>query len=265
MQEEIRALAQSLWLAEQKAQPVPPMRDSLPALSLARAYAIQRAVSALREEAGAIRAGWKIGLSSVEMMERAGMDEPFWAPVYDSGKHGSGDTLAVKRFLFPRLEVEVALVLGVDLVQRRVSMDDARSAIEWVHPAFEIVDVRTTVRGLDALEATADSGWNAGFVLGPRVPAAGVDFSAITARVLEDFPETAGRVGEASILIGGGPVGSLCWLAQRAVAARRPLRAGDVILSGTILPVLPLTSGVTVTAEFSGMGDQPVTVTVSGR
>src|SRR5690606_32975029 len=157
----------------------------------AHAYAVQRAVTALREQDGSRRVGWKIGLSSAELMQRAGMDEPFWAPIFDSGMHQSGATLAVKRFLFPRVEVEVALVLGEDLNRRRITPEDARGAIRAVHPAFEIVDVRTTTRTLDALESTADSGWNAGFVLGPELPAEGIDLSAVTARVLEDYPETA--------------------------------------------------------------------------
>lgn len=265
MQRIIRELALSLWRAELAADPAQPLRERLDGFSLAHAYAVQRAVSALREEAGARRVGWKVGLSSVEMLRRAGMQEPFWAPIYDSGQHGSGATLAVRRFIFPRVETEVALVLGADLDHRRVSLEEAQAAIAAVHPAFEIVDVRTTTRVLDALESTADSGWNAGFVLGPELPADGVDVSAVTARILEDYPGTAGQVGQASLLIGGGPVSCLQWLAERAHAARQPLRAGDIILSGTILPVLPLTPGTTITAEFTGLSDEPVTVSVSGR
>jgi 2-keto-4-pentenoate hydratase len=261
----IQDLAQSLWHAEQTARQTRPLRERVPGFTLAHAYAVQRAVTGLREEAGGRRVGWKIGLSSEAMMRRAGMDEPFWAPVFNTGHHGSGATLAIKRFAYPRLETEIALVLGADLDHRRISMDEARVAIAWVHPAFEIVDVRTTTVGLDALEATADSGWNAGFVLGAKIPAEGIDLSAVTARILDDGSGAEGRIEQASILIGGGPVGCLQWLAERAVAARQPLRAGDIILSGTILPVVPLKSGATVTAEFVGLGDDPVTVTVSGR
>lgn len=265
MQEAIRELAHALWDAEQTGQPAEPLRNRIPDFGIAHAYAVQRAVADLRESAGGTRVGWKVGLSSVAMLQRSGMEEPFWAPVFDSGRHSSGATLAVKRFMFPRIETEIALVLGADLVHRRISMEEAQAAIASVYPAFEIVDVRTTVRSLDALESIADSGWNAGFVLGAAIPATDLDLSAVTARILEDLPETRAQIGYASMLLGGGPVSCLRWLAERAVAARQPLRAGDVILSGTILPVLPLQPKATITAEFTGLGATSVTVSVSGR
>jgi 2-keto-4-pentenoate hydratase len=259
VEDRIGELAAALWEAERSRTPTQPLRERVDGLGVEDAYAVQFAVAALREASGARPIGRKVGLASRAFLQRVGAREPFWAFVHDSGRHASGARLPAAAFIHPRLEVEIAVEVGLDLPGPQVTLEQARAAIVAVYPAFEIVDVRTTIVGVDVIESTADSGWNAGCVLGERIPAHGIDLSAVTATV-----SGVDEVGSASILLDDGPAGSLRWLAERAAAQGHPLRAGEIVLSGTLLPVLPLLAGQTITATFNGLGDEPVRVAVTG-
>jgi 2-keto-4-pentenoate hydratase len=253
-------LAAALWDAERTRTPTQPLRERVAGFAVDDAYAVQFEVAALRQAAGARAIGRKVGLASRAFLQRVGASEPFWAFVHDSGQYEDGASVPVSAFIRPRLEVELALVLGTDLPDPEITLEQARAAIAAVCPAFELVDVRTTTAGVDVIESIADSGWNAGCILGARIPAEGLDLSAVTATVTG-----VDEAGAARVLLDDGPAGSLRWLANRAAAQGHPLRAGEIVLSGTLLPVLPLAPGRTTTATFHGLGPQPVSVSVTGH
>ncbi|MGH9176001.1 MAG: 2-keto-4-pentenoate hydratase, partial [Vicinamibacterales bacterium] len=211
-------LARALFDAEQTVRKAAPLRSHRPGLTLADSYAIQREVDALREATGQQPIGWKIGLASREFMARMGASEPFWARMYSSRVHDSGATLDLSRYHHARFEPELGLILGVDLTGPGVTSEQARAAIRAVRPAFEIVDTRADVEGLVVVEAVADSGSNAGCVLGPEVPAAGLDLDAITIVVREGDEGATVMHGAATILM-DGPAGILAWLANQVGAA----------------------------------------------
>jgi 2-keto-4-pentenoate hydratase len=254
------ALAQSLFDAEQTLRKAEPLRSRRPELTLAEAYAIQREVDAARTAAGAQPFGWKIGLASRAFMERVGADEPFWARTYSEKVVDSPATLDLSRWFRAQFEPELGLVLGRDLVGPGVTRERARAAIRAVRPAFEIVDQRAAVDGIIVIEAVADSGWFAGAVLGPEVPAAGLDLDAVTISVREGDTETAGA---ASMLM-DGPAGCLAWLANRVADAGLTLHAGDIVLSGTMTGAHPITSQPAV-VTYNGLGPESISISVSGQ
>lgn len=258
----LNVLAETLWDAERSAQPARELRALLPELDIATAYAIRREVDLMRMIHGAAPVGRKIGLASRELLERAGAAEPFWAYIFSTGQARNNATLDLRGLLRPQLEPEIAVVLGEDLDAPGVTYERARAAIATVHPAFEIVDTRTDVRGLDVPEVIADSGWNAGFVLGEAVPAAGLDLDAIRVRLVSAVNGPL-REGDAAMLL-DGPVGCLAWLAEKLLAIGEPLRAGEIVLTGTLAGATPLKYGDTLTAEFTGFGPRVLKVTVSG-
>jgi 2-keto-4-pentenoate hydratase len=256
-------VARRLWQAEQAGIVTQRLTAMLPDLTLDEAYVVRREVDLLRMATGAIPVGRKIGLASRELLARAGVDEPYWAYIFDNGVVQNGATLDLSRYFRVRLEPEIALVLGKDLSERPVGRTQVASAIRGVHPAFELVDIRTDIEGLQVAEAIADSGWNAGYVLGEGVPADGVDLDAIGVRVSSQRSGPLSALGRADMLL-DGPLGCLTWLAERLIADGEPLRAGEIVLTGTLAGAIPIAAGETVTAEFSGIGDEPLVVHLSG-
>jgi 2-keto-4-pentenoate hydratase len=256
-------LARELYEAERTRTRARRVGSVLPQLTTELAYAIQREVDRLRVEHGGEVIGRKIGLASLELQRRGGVDEPFWAHVFRDRYAETGAELEHASYLRPRVEPEIAVVLGQDLGGPGVSKHDARAAILTVRPAFEVVDVRTDVEGLDVNESIADSGWNAGCVLGEPVAAVGLDLDTVAVEVRSER-EGVIASGDAAMLM-DGPAGCLAWLANAAAAAGKPLRAGEIILTGTLAGAPTLASGDTLTAVFTGLGDAPATVTVSAR
>jgi 2-keto-4-pentenoate hydratase len=254
-------LARSLYDAEQTLRKAEPLHTSRPGLTKDDAYAIQREVDALRIAAGAEPTGWKIGLASRAFMAQMGADEPFWSRTFSGKVYDSPATIDLSGWFRAQFEPELGLVLGVDLAGPGVSIEQARAAIRAVRPAFEIVDTRPAIDGIVVLEMIADSGSHAGSVLGPEVPADGLDLDAVSVVVREgDGTETR---GDATILM-DGPVGCLAWLANRVADSGLSLKAGDIVLSGTMTRAHPISTQPS-TVTYSGLGPAPITVSVVGR
>ena len=257
------ALARSLFEAEQRLRKAAPLRSIRPDLTMEGAYAIQREVDTLREAAGEQPIGWKIGLASRAFMARVGADEPFWARTFSGKIFDSPAILDLSRWFRAQFEPELALVLGADLDGPGVSIAQARAAIRAVRPALEIVDTRAAVDGLVVIEAVADSGSFAGVVLGPEVPADGLDLDAVTVVVRDGADGVRETAGESAILM-DGPAGCLAWLANRVADSGLTLRAGDIVLSGTMTGAHPITSQP-ATVIYSGLGPQPISISVVGH
>jgi 2-oxo-hept-3-ene-1,7-dioate hydratase len=257
------ALARSLYESERTVRKAPALRSRRPDLTLADAYLIQREVDALREAAGERPIGWKIGLASREFMARMGASEPFWARMYSGRVFDNGAVIEMDRYHHARFEPELGLVLGSDLAGPGVTSEQARAAIRAVRPAFEIVDTRANVEGLVVVEAVADSGSFAGVVLGPEVASDGLDLDAITIVVREGENGETVTHGAAAVLA-DGPAGILAWLANQVGAAGMALRAGEIVLAGTMTGAHAITEHPAVVA-YSGLGPQPIEVRVSGR
>lgn len=169
--------------------------------------------------------------------------------------------LELSHWVRAQFEPELALVLGSDLTGPGVSREQARAAIRAVRPAFEIVDMRAAVDGIVVIEAVADSGLFAGAVLGPEVPADGLDLDAVSV-VVRDGAGTE-TTGAATILM-DGPAGCLAWLANRVADSGLALHAGDVVLSGTMTGAHPITGQPSV-VTYTGLASEPISISVAGR
>lgn len=247
-------LARALWDAERTMTAIEPISSVIPNLGVADGYAIRREVDLLRMIDGAVPVGRKVGLATRQLMLRSGLEEPFWSYVFSTGEVPDGSTIELRNYIQPKIEAEVAIVLGEDLDDPDLTPEAALAAISAFRPAIEIVDVRTG--GWDNLvsEAIADSGLNAGFVLGPSAPNDGsINPDAITVRMRSSSssPSPLGRSSE----LAGGPLGILVWLAKKLLESGEPLRAGEVVLTGTLTPPVLLEPGQSYTAEFAGFGN----------
>jgi 2-keto-4-pentenoate hydratase len=247
-------LARALWDAEHNMAAIEPISSVIPDLSVADGYAIRREVDLLRMIDGAVPVGRKVGMATRQLMLRKGLDEPFWSYVFSTGEVPDHSTIDLRNYIQPKIEAEIALVLGEDMDDPNLTPETAMAAISAFRPAIEVVDVRSGGWDHMASEAIADSGLNAGFVLGPAAPNDGsINPDAITVRMRSTNvgPSPLGRSSE----LAGGPLGILVWLAKKLLESGEPLRAGEVVLTGTLTPPVTLEAGQSYTAEFAGFGN----------
>lgn len=247
-------LARALWAAEHDAAAIDSLSSVLPELSVANGYAIRREVDLLRMIDGAVPVGRKVGMANRQALLQNGLEEPFWSYIFSTGEVPEQSKIDLQHYVQPRIEAQIAFVLARDLDDPDISPDETLAAVSALRPALEIVDVRTGGWNHTASEAIADSGLNAGFMLGASVPNDGsINPNAITARLRSSSAGT-GPLGRTSELV-GGPLGILTWLASKLAESGEPLRAGEIILTGSLTPAVTLEPGQSYTAEFAGLSN----------
>lgn len=238
----------------------PPLRDRLlPAGDVATAYQVQAAMLAQWLAAGRRPVGAKIGLTSEAVQRQLGVDQPDCGvlladlAVPDGGELPFGPGGASPRALLqPKVEAEVAFVLGADLVAEQVTTADVIRAVDHLLPAIEIADSRIADWDISIVDTVADNASSGGYVLGTR-PArlADVDLR-LCGMVLARGGEPVSVGAGAACL--GNPLHALAWLAQHRARAGTPLRAGDLVLSGALGPMVPAEPDTAYEARISGLG-----------
>jgi 2-keto-4-pentenoate hydratase len=175
-----------------------------------------------------------------------------YAGLFSAMRLADGDSVPASALIHPRLECEIAFVLARDLMGPGVTPESALEAVEGVAPAFEIVDARTEGWGAKMPEMIADNVFQARFLIADRlVPVKDLDLAAVEVVLLKNGAEAARATG-ANVL--GSPANSLAWMANRMAGHGKLLRAGDVIMAGSLTPLVPCASGDSFEATFSGLG-----------
>ncbi|MFV2099379.1 2-keto-4-pentenoate hydratase [Micromonospora sp. LOL_014] len=253
MNVDIEAAAAALTGAYDTGVPCAPLRDRLlPVGDVAAAYTVQRGLVAGWTGAGRRRVGAKIGLTSPAVQAAFGVYQPDFGVLFADMAVPDGDEVDLAGLIQPRVEAEVAFVLGTDLPDGPATVVDVLRATDFLLPAIEIVDSRITDWDISIVDTVADNASSGLFVLGDRpVPPASVDLRGC-GMVLESagVPVSVGA-GAACL---GNPVHAVAWLASTMAAAGDPLRAGDVVLSGALGPMVPVTPGAAYEARIAGLG-----------
>jgi 2-keto-4-pentenoate hydratase len=244
-------------LAEARRTGVPcaPVRDLLGIDDLTAAYAVQTAWVRTRVDAGVPVVGRKIGLTNPAVQAQLGVDSPDYGflladmQVADGGEADSGSLLQ------PRIEAEIAFVLGADLDLTDPTEEDVLAATDHVRAALEIVDSRIAGWDIRLVDTVADNASAAGFVLGDeQVPVSG-DLRDVV-MTMERHGERVSEGRGADCL--GTPLLAVAWLARVSAELGSPLRAGDVVLSGALGKVVDVRPGDAFSASFSGIGSVSV-------
>ena len=165
--EAVAAAADRLARAAQTRIGCAPVRDLI--TDVDAAYAVQQLSVSRQLALGRWVAGRKIGLTSVAVQRQLGVDRPDFGALYADDIHGDADPVDLGRFLLPRVEVEVAFVLGTDLDLPHPSVLDVMRAVEFVLPAIEIVDSRIAGWNITLVDTVADNASGAATVLGAPV------------------------------------------------------------------------------------------------
>lgn len=245
-----------LALAQRDGTPCTPVRDLI-GDDAVTAYAVQRAGIARRTDAGATVVGRKVGLTSPAVQAQLGVDQPDLGVLLDDMGFADGATVPITGLLQPKVEAEVAFVLGADLVEGDLGPDQVRAAVAHAVAAIEIVDSRIAGWDITFADTVADNGSSALYVLGQST------------RTLEEVEPvevemTMTRNGDV-VSTGNGaaclgdPLLALAWLARTARDFGEPLRAGQVILSGALGPMIAAEPGDTFEAQIGALGSVSVT------
>ncbi len=206
------AAAALLKAAHASGQPIAPLRERLPHTRLDDAYAIQEVNTRAWLAEGRRLVGRKIGLTSRAVQAQLGVDQPDFGMLFADMAVGDGEPVAAGRLIQPKVEAEVALVLGRDLTQGRHTYADLLRATEYALPAIEIVDSRIAHWNIQLLDTVADNASSGLFVLGGQARAfAGhrsdrlrhADAARQRSRLAGQWPRLPGQPAECRRLAGG--------------------------------------------------------------
>lgn len=247
-----QSLARRLRTAESTRLPVAPVREEIALDDMALAYAIQQANVDARRAQGERIVGRKIGLTSLAVQQQLGVDQPDFGALFATMAYGDGEPMSLSRLIQPKVEAEIALVLERDLTHGKHTFADIISATAYALAAIEVVDSRIRNWDIRFVDTVADNASSALFVLGTRpVRLADLDLVAATMTLSRDGDVLSRGSGAACL---GNPLNAAVWLADVMVKMGTPLRAGDVVLTGALGPMVAVTQRGTFTAQIDGLG-----------
>jgi len=254
------AAAQSIATARRNRTPLAPLSGDAAPQSEAEGYRIQDTLHGLLAPDFGTRVGYKIGCTSPVMQQYLDIPHPCGGGVFAKGVHESGVSLRAKDFVRVGVECEIAVRLARDLLSSDApfTADTVAEAIEAYLPAIEIVDDRYVKwETMGAPTLVADDFFAAGCVLGtPVARSAAPDLLSVTGRALINGAEV-GRGTGADVL--GHPHHALAWLANHLAEDGKSLRAGEIVLAGSLVKTVWLNAGDSVVMELLGLGSVAAT------
>lgn len=259
--EAITAAVDRLRTAAEKGQPCAPVRELLGTADLDAAYRVQRGLTEHRLAAGAVVTGRKIGLTSPAVQQQLGVDQPDFGVLFADMDASGLAEVPTSRLLQPKAEAEIAFVLAKDLDRDDLGLSAVRAAVAYAVPALEIVDSRVADWDISLTDTVADNASSGLYVLGETwLPLDAFEPREVTMRMYADSTLVSEGNGTACL---GDPLNALLWLARTARDYGDPLRAGLVVLSGALGPMVSVSPGMTVSAEISGLGTVSATFTAN--
>lgn len=249
---QVQAAARRLTEAARTKVPCAPVRDLIGKDKVA-AYEVQESLNSDRRAAGARVVGRKIGLTAQAVQSKMGVDHPDYGVLFDDMECLEGEEFPYERLLQPKIEVEVALILGKDLDEGPMDHAQVRAAVASAAVAFEIVDSRIEDWDITFADTVADNGSSGMFMVSGRRLSLD-EFDPLQAAMTLKRGDEVVSSGTAD----AGPwdpITALTWLAATARDAGEPLRAGDIVLSGSLAPMLAVQPGEQYTGTIPTLGE----------
>ncbi|MBN8285178.1 2-oxopent-4-enoate hydratase [Zoogloea sp.] len=253
---------QQLFDAWQRRTPVAPLVEQEAGLSLEDAYRIQLDFIARRVAAGERIIGKKIGVTSKAVQDMLGVFQPDFGQLTSAMLLAEEAPIDLGGLIQPKAEAEVAFVLKADLVGPGITAEDVIRATDYVVPCFEIIDSRIRDWKIRIEDTVADNASCGVFVLGrtrgdPRT----LDLAAARMELRRNGELHSTSSGAA---VQGSPANAVAWLANTLGALGIPFRAGEVILSGSQSPLVPVADGDELVCTVEGLGSCRVRFTGRG-
>jgi len=243
--------AQLLLAAERERKPMVQLSKTWPDITFEDAYAIQGMVQGQKIKDGRKLIGHKVGLTSKAMQRSSEINEPDYGHLLDDMMIADGAKVPHENYCAPRVEVELAFVLGKQLKGPGVGLTDVLRATEYVVPALEIVDARVQ-NPRKIFDTISDNGAGAGIVVGGR-PIRPMD---VDLRWVGGIMYVNGEIEETGLAAGvlGHPAMGVAWLANRLGSLGTPMEPGHIVLAGSFTRVVFPKKGDTLHADFGQLG-----------
>lgn len=248
---DLQRAIEEFWAARARAEYFP--AGYFDRLTLDEAYRIQLALIDRRCAAGERQIGWKVGLTSKAIQQQFGFHEPAFGCILET--RPSSHVFTAGELIRPGFETEICVRLGHPLAGE-VSPEEVRAAVAVVHPSFEITETRGDPGQIALM--LADNAQQRSVILGAPValtPTLRLD--QVEARVELNGSVVATGVGAAVL---DHPLNSVAWLSRKLGEYGRSLRAGEVVMTGSLVRQFPLAPGDRAWASFSGLGTVEVRV-----
>jgi 2-oxopent-4-enoate/cis-2-oxohex-4-enoate hydratase len=251
-QSTIEKLGDTLYEALIARQPVAPLTASHPEMTIEDAYHVQQRMIARRLANGERVVGKKIGVTSKAVMNMLGVHQPDFGYLLDGMVYNEGESIEMADLIQPKAEGEIAFLLKKDLQGPGITAADVLAATEGVMACFEIVDSRIRDWKIKIQDTVADNASCGVFVLGDQlVDIADVDL-ALCGMVLEKNGEIVVTGAGAATM--AHPVNAMVWLANTLGKLGIALKAGDIVLSGAMGAMVPVTKGDNLRMSIGGIG-----------
>ncbi len=250
-EEDIKAQSRALYNALRNRTTLSPLTERFAGISIDDAYKISLGFLEHRLEDGERVVGKKIGVTSAPVQDMLGVFEPDFGFLTDAMIADKG-IVHMDEMIAPRAEAEIALRLKAGLKGPGVTPEDVLAATECVMACFEIVDSRITDWKIKIQDTVADNASCGVYVLGAdEIDPKGLDLAAVTVKVSKNGRDLSDGVGSA---VQGSPLASVAWLANTLGRYGIPFEAGEVILSGSLVPLEPVQAGDEMSMHLSDIG-----------
>lgn len=229
-----------------------PVRAGFADNALDKAYQIQQINTEFWISEGRRVVGRKIGLTSAAVQKQLSVNQPDSGVLFADMARLDSQDISITDVQQPKVEAEVAFILGSDLDQKQHTIAEVISAVEYVLPAIEIVGSRIRDWDVNIVDTIADNASSGLFILGnepKKIHQLDMRLCGM-AMFCRGEPVSVGA-GAACM---GNPLHALVWLADTMTNIGQPLKAGEVVLSGALGPMVPVVAGNIIEARISGLG-----------
>lgn len=241
-----------LYAALRDRRTVPPLIARDPSLTVEDAYAISLDFLSRRRRDGEKVVGKKIGVTSKAVQDMLGVHQPDFG-FLTNWMHIEGDIdVDAKALIAPRAEAEIAFILKDSLNGPGITAEDVIAATESIAPCFEIVDSRITDWKIGIVDTVSDNASCGVFILGEaRADPRTLDLPSLHVTVTKNGSPLSEGYGAA---VQGSPAAAVAWLANTLGSFGVTLDAGDIILSGSLVPLADAIKGDVFEMTLHGVG-----------
>ncbi len=249
----IQKAAEAIAQARENLRAIPRISETFGIETLDDAYAIAEINFRGQLERGRRITGLKVGLTSKSVQHQLGVDQPDFGILLDDMEILSGDTVPMSRLLQPKVEAEVAFIVGQDVTGAAPSYGEFLSSLSHALPAIEVVDSVIADWKITLVDTVADNASSALYVLGDQpVDLGRLSLAGLGMELRKNGQTVSVGTGAACL---GHPLRAAYWLARTMAVRGQGLKRGQIILSGALGPMVPVASGDVVHASIAELGD----------
>ena len=236
---------------------IAPLTDQAPGITIEDAYQVSLRILERRLADGESLIGKKIGVTSQVVMDMLDVRQPDFGLLTNTMVYGNGAEVPASTALIqPKAEGEIAFILKHDLKGPGITNADVIAATDFVMPCFEIVDSRIRDWQIKIEDTVADNASCGAIVLGDK-GVSPLDVDLATCGIVVELNGEIISTGAGAAAM-GSPVNCVTWLANTLGRFDIELKAGEVILSGSLVPLQAVTAGDSMRLEIGGIGQAAV-------